>query len=59
MLVDQFANELRIDTGVPFQDIQKLAETTLRIRGVGKDVGEVIKEVIKVLLLFVRRLDNA
>jgi hypothetical protein len=59
MLIDQFANKLRIDKGVSFQDIQELAKTTLRIRGEGKNVGELIKERFEVLFLFMRCLDNA
>jgi hypothetical protein len=59
MLIDQFANKLRIDKGMYFQDIQELAKTTLRIRGEGKNVGEVIKEGFEVLFLFMGCLDNA
>jgi hypothetical protein len=59
MLIDQFANKSRIDKRVSFQDIQELAKTTLRIRGEGKNVGELIKEGFEVLFLFMRRLDNA
>lgn len=59
MLIDQFANKLRIHKGVSFQDIQELAKTTLRIRGEGKYVGELIKEGFEVLFLFTRWLDNA
>ena len=59
MLFDQIANKLRIDKGVSFQDIQELAKTTLGIRGEGENVGELIKEGIEVLFLFMRCLDNA
>ena len=59
MLFDQFANKLRIDKGVSFQGIQELAKITLRIRGEGKDVGELIKEGFEGLFLFMRCLDNA
>jgi len=59
MLIDQFANKLRIDEGVSFQDIEELAKTTLRIRGEGKNVGELIKEGFEVLFPFMRCLDNA
>jgi len=44
---------------VSFQDVQELAKTTLRIRGEGKNVGELIKEGFEVLFLFIRCLDNA
>jgi hypothetical protein len=59
MLVDQFANKLRIDKGVSFQDIQELTKTALRIRGVGKNVGELIKKGFEGLFLFMGCLDNA
>ena len=59
MLIDQFANKLRIDKGMSFQDTQELAKTTLRIRGEGENVGELIKEGFEILFLFVRCLDNA
>lgn len=59
MPVDQFANKLLIDKGVVFHDIQKIAETTLRIFGEGKNGRELIKEGFEVFLWLMRRVSNA
>jgi hypothetical protein len=59
MPIDQFADKLLIDKGVVFHDIQKIAETTLRKCGEGKNGRELIKEGFEIFLWIMRRFYNA